>query len=144
MASLPLQTYASQNRPLWQPFGTTAPPVSSFTDASISTLTVSTINGIPPENLDTAAWAFFPAAANVDMNSNTLSNVRAILGQTNNTFNIASQGTAGMNLQVGGSNSLSINTIGNVTIPVLTASNVVNRLFTGSTIQTNLLATSTL
>lgn len=71
------------NHPLWQPFGTTA-ATSSFVDATISSLTVSSINGLEADQLDAAAWSFFPAQATVDMNNLSIDNVSQI--NANNTL----------------------------------------------------------
>jgi hypothetical protein len=58
--------------------------VSIYSTASISTLTVSTINGVPPENLDVAAWSEFPVVSTIYVNLNNINDVSTINGQTAN------------------------------------------------------------
>jgi hypothetical protein len=73
--ALPCQTYYAKGKPLFQPFGTTPPAVSTFTTASISSLNVSSINGIDADQIDAQTWSFFPAVNPVSMDGNPIVSV---------------------------------------------------------------------
>jgi len=77
-----LQTYVNSDTPYFAPFtGGGGSVVSSFIDASISSLTVSSINGVPPEQLDVADWATFPAVSSFSMQNNSITDVSTITAQ---------------------------------------------------------------
>ncbi len=81
MATFPLQNYSSQGKPLWLRPGDVE-VTSTFTDASISSLTVSSINGAPYEEHITAYWALYPAVSSIDAASNDIQNVKGITAET--------------------------------------------------------------
>ena len=79
MASLPNQTYFATGKTYFALAGQGGGGgTSTFTTASISSLTVSSINGVQVEDLDPGFWSAFPAIQDVDMASFALSSLRAI------------------------------------------------------------------
>jgi hypothetical protein len=81
MAQLPAFSYLREGVPYWAVAGSGGGGgTSTFTQASISSLSVSSINGLEADQLDAAAWSFFPAQNSVDMNSQPLSNFPYIDG----------------------------------------------------------------
>jgi len=100
MASLPLQTFSAPNKPLFGAGGGAA--ISSFQTASVSSLTVSSINGVQVEDLDPGFWSFFPAVNSVNMAGYSITNTAEVSALNTDLFLEAPNPASTIQFLVGG------------------------------------------
>ena len=104
MSVLPTSVWLNDNTPLFQPYGSGGgSAISTFTEASISSLTVSSINGLPATNFDTADWSIYPAIQNVNLGNSSIQGVVSVFGRNTGA------GTNPLSVDAGNINTLNLN-----------------------------------